>query len=139
MSETDWTVGEDGRSNTSKQFKKICGEVESLIRDSSHSLINGKVSDVARLIVANLAQKHNMVFNDSDTSDIEERINSAAAEFKMVTGKRPTTFYLGAKEFAHISNLWPVYMLDTDTGEEYKIYPICVSHESHIGFGIDQQ
>lgn len=56
----DWTVGTDGRSNTSLAFEQISTEVERIIRSDAPMLISGHADRTARLIVAHLAHKHGM-------------------------------------------------------------------------------
>lgn len=57
----DWTVDvKTGRSNSSKKFMELCGEVERLILSSGHALLNGQTSQTARLIMAQLAHLHGL-------------------------------------------------------------------------------
>lgn len=60
MSERDWTQDKAGRSNSSPEFLALVDEVESMIRGSAASLINGSVTQVARLIMAQLAHKYGL-------------------------------------------------------------------------------
>lgn len=62
MKKVDWTV-KDGRSNSSDEFLRLIDEVDSIIRDSGHSLIRGKTKSVARLIMAQLAHVHGLAPN----------------------------------------------------------------------------
>ena len=61
----DWTTGEDGVPNASAAFAKIADEVEAMIHESAHFLIDGRADEVARMIVARmivaqLAHKHGL-------------------------------------------------------------------------------
>lgn len=56
----DWTWDRKGRSNASPEFKRICDEVERLIRNDAFALISGNAGATARLIVAQLAHVHGM-------------------------------------------------------------------------------
>jgi transcriptional regulator with GAF, ATPase, and Fis domain len=55
-----WTTRDDGYSNASPAFMRICSEVERLIRSDAHSLIAGKADSTGRLIVAQLAHVHGL-------------------------------------------------------------------------------
>lgn len=57
----DWTMDESGRSNSSKEYLRLCAAVAELIRESGHALINGGVDRVAGLIMAQLAHVHRLV------------------------------------------------------------------------------
>lgn len=62
----DWTTDPVTKySNSSAEYKRLVKEVERLIRDSAHSLINGDVSCVAALIVSQLAHVHGLRPNDA--------------------------------------------------------------------------
>lgn len=65
----DWTYDKNGNSNSSEEFKKLCDEVERLIRSDAHSLISGNVASTARLIVAQLAHVHGLRPNTPSGSD----------------------------------------------------------------------
>ena len=54
MKRADWTA-QDGRTNSSPEFLRLCRVVERLIRDDAHRLIAGHADATARLIVAQLA------------------------------------------------------------------------------------
>jgi hypothetical protein len=57
----DWTADPaTGRTNSSEEYLRIVGEVERLIRESAHALINGGVWRTAALIVAQLAHVHHL-------------------------------------------------------------------------------
>lgn len=56
----DWTVGHEGRSNSSLGFHAVVDEVERLIRSDAHMLLSGRADKTARLIVAHLAHKFGM-------------------------------------------------------------------------------
>lgn len=56
----DWTQDKDGRANSSELFQGLVGEVDRLIKDSSHDLIAGQTRSVAGLILAQLAHKHGL-------------------------------------------------------------------------------
>ena len=56
----NWTVDIAGRSNNSDKYLRLVDEVDSLIRESAHSLLNGQSHSVAALIVAQLAHKHKL-------------------------------------------------------------------------------
>jgi hypothetical protein len=57
----DWTIDPaTSRSNSSPEFKKLCAEVERLIRGDAHQLINGRASMTAGLIMAHLAHVHHL-------------------------------------------------------------------------------
>lgn len=56
----DWTHDEQGRSNASKEFIRLCRVVECLIRNDAHALINGHADATARLIMAQLAHTQGM-------------------------------------------------------------------------------
>lgn len=58
--QTDWTRDENGRSNSSPRFIELCREVERLIRGDAHQLIQGRADRTARLVMAQLAHKHNV-------------------------------------------------------------------------------
>jgi hypothetical protein len=69
--ERNWTVDpKTGRSNSSEQFEAMVNEVESLIRGSGFSLINGRVGTVAQLIVAQLAHVHGLVPSDQQQAEL---------------------------------------------------------------------
>jgi len=55
----DWTE-KDGKSNSSDKYFEAVSAVNQLIQDSAHKLIGGYSHDVARLIVSQLAHKHNL-------------------------------------------------------------------------------
>ena len=57
----DWTRGPDGRSNNSQLFLDLCDDIERVIRNEAHALINGRADQTARLIVARMAHKHALV------------------------------------------------------------------------------
>jgi hypothetical protein len=61
----DWTVGPEGRSNTSARFLKLMSAVERLILDSGHDLIHGRANTVARVIMAQLAHVHGLAPKDA--------------------------------------------------------------------------
>lgn len=54
----NWTVAEDGRSNSSSTFLELVAETERIIRHSADALLSGNSFSVARLILGNLAHKH---------------------------------------------------------------------------------
>jgi transcriptional regulator with GAF, ATPase, and Fis domain len=56
----DWTWDAKGRSNSSPAFKKLCAEVELLIRAEAFTLIAGDAGSTARLIMAQLAHVHKL-------------------------------------------------------------------------------
>lgn len=56
----DWTVA-DGRTNSSPEYVRLCGEVERIIRDDAHTLMSGGADRTARLIMAQLAHKQHMI------------------------------------------------------------------------------
>jgi hypothetical protein len=57
----NWTVdAQTGASNSSAEFIKLVTEVEQIIRNGAHALINGQVNAVAGVIVATLAHKYGM-------------------------------------------------------------------------------
>jgi dihydroneopterin aldolase len=57
----EWTVDPDtGRSNSSAEYRRLCDEVERLIRSEAHSLISGRADVVAGLIMAQLAHRHGL-------------------------------------------------------------------------------
>lgn len=56
----DWTQDDEGRSNSSDLFLSLVGEVERLIRNDAHALLNGRVDQTARLVVAQLAHVHGL-------------------------------------------------------------------------------
>jgi len=56
--EKDWTVGEDGRFNSSAEFERLVGVVEQLLRD--HRL-GDSVRMRAGLIIAQLTHEHGLV------------------------------------------------------------------------------
>lgn len=60
IEDDDWTKAKNGRTNSSKQFLFLVSEVESIIRGGAHSLINGQVNQVARVIMAQLAHRHGL-------------------------------------------------------------------------------
>lgn len=55
-----WTCNENGVSNSSKEFQRLCDEVERLIRADAHSLISGNADSTARLIMAQLSHVHGL-------------------------------------------------------------------------------
>lgn len=55
---TDWTRVGPGKS--SRQFRDIVREVEDIIKNEGHALLNGKTERVARTIVLHLAHEHGM-------------------------------------------------------------------------------
>lgn len=55
----DWTA-KDGVSNSSEEYLRLVDIVERLIREDAHVLINGNVRETARLIMSQLAHKHNV-------------------------------------------------------------------------------
>jgi hypothetical protein len=57
---TDWTVGPDGRSNTSPEYLALQDEITELIRSSASALIYGNARGVAGLILARLSHVHGM-------------------------------------------------------------------------------
>lgn len=60
LSTSDWTVSDEGRSNSSAKFEEIVAEVERLIRGDAYKLIAGRADATARLIVAQLAHVHHL-------------------------------------------------------------------------------
>ena len=56
----DWTVGLDGRTNSSVEYLRIVEHVNMLIRSEAVALIHGNSITVARLIVSQLAHVYNM-------------------------------------------------------------------------------
>lgn len=56
----DWTSDENGRSNSSETFCKLCDEIERLIRNDAHSIVSGNAGSTARLIMAQLAHVHGL-------------------------------------------------------------------------------
>lgn len=61
----DWTMGPDGRANTSPRFEALCDEVARLIRGEAHSLIGGHTRSTAGLIMAQLAHVHGLAPRDA--------------------------------------------------------------------------
>jgi hypothetical protein len=60
--DVDWTIDKTtNNSNSSKLFNDLCTEVEQLIRNDAHILINGHAERTARLIMAQLAHKHKLI------------------------------------------------------------------------------
>jgi len=57
----DWTTSKTGHTNSSEKYNDIVDEVERLIYDSAHDIIHGNINQLSRLIVSQLAHKHNMV------------------------------------------------------------------------------
>lgn len=69
----DWTIDpKSHHTNSSPEFDQLCKEVERLIRDSAHSLINGQVGSVAGLIMAQLAHVHGMAPQSSKILGFKE-------------------------------------------------------------------
>lgn len=64
-----WTIGPEGRSNTSLAFQQVVAEVERLIRQDAHMLISGHAENTAGLIVAHLAHKHGMTVEVAHRGD----------------------------------------------------------------------
>lgn len=58
--QVDWTVGLDGRANSSAKFEYLVAEVTRLIRDDARMLITGHADATAGLIVAQLAHRHGL-------------------------------------------------------------------------------
>lgn len=65
---TDWTADEQGRSNSSQEFREIAAVVEEIIRGDAHMLIGGRADATARLIVANLSHRFGMTPSRKDRS-----------------------------------------------------------------------
>ena len=53
----DWTVGRDGRMNSSEEFREAVADVHDVL--ASHRL-GGDLAHTARLIVARLAHAHRL-------------------------------------------------------------------------------
>lgn len=60
MNEADWTVAEDGRSNSSELFVELCRQVERLIRGDASMIVAGRADATACLIMAQLAHVHGL-------------------------------------------------------------------------------
>lgn len=58
--EQGWTVGKDGRTNSSPLFEKLVDEVTNMIRDDAHQLLAGNAHMTARLILAQLTHVHGL-------------------------------------------------------------------------------
>jgi hypothetical protein len=58
--ERDWTCDRYGSPNSSLLFRKICKEVERIIRDDAHGLISGHADTTAQYIVSKLAHIYGM-------------------------------------------------------------------------------
>lgn len=59
--EVDWTVDPGThRSNSSPEFQQLASEVAGVIKAEACSLLDGRVEDVARLIMTRLAHKHGL-------------------------------------------------------------------------------
>ena len=60
--DVDWTLDKSTlRSNSSELFTDLCKEAESVIRDDAFALIGGRADLTARLIMAQLAHKHQLI------------------------------------------------------------------------------
>lgn len=57
MIRADWTVGDDGRANTSAAFMLLCDKVEAMLHNGAHTLINNGPAAMAGIIVAQLAHE----------------------------------------------------------------------------------
>ncbi len=75
----DWTVDvETGRSNSSTAFRDLVVDIERIIRDSAHSLINGRADNVAGSILAHLIHRHGLMmvsgFGVSEDGKVSGRV-----------------------------------------------------------------
>lgn len=55
----DWTM-RGGHTNSGREFTFLITEVERLVREGAHSLLNGRADQVARVIMAQLAHVHDV-------------------------------------------------------------------------------
>ena len=78
----DWTVGPDGRSNTSPEFVKICGVIEGIIRNSAFDLMGGRAGTTAGVIAAQLAHVHGFAPRGKLPGTLVEALRFAKYEFE---------------------------------------------------------
>ena len=62
----DWTIGKDGRINSSNEYLRLCDIVTEVVKESAHDLINGNTNKVSRLIVANLAHRCHISLSEQE-------------------------------------------------------------------------
>lgn len=60
MRPRDWTQDETGRSNSSRTFVRLQGEIARLIKADAHALLAGRADVTAGLILAQLAHVHGL-------------------------------------------------------------------------------
>lgn len=114
----DWTANTDGTSNSSDEFYRLAGAVGDLIQSRAHDIVGGKADRVARLIVANLAHRHDLaprtaVHRPDRLSDVVAWLKRRRDEFQADTGVDSTAtmaVYLALDE------LLDDYRLHADTG-----------------------
>jgi transcriptional regulator with XRE-family HTH domain len=85
----DWTVGADGRSNSSAAFVALRDAVERIIRDDSHTLISGRAGSTAGLIMAQLAHVHGL--RPADPPSGEAALVPARGHAERRAGPMPMT------------------------------------------------
>ena len=56
----DWTAGEDGRTNASGAYERLCREVDALLREGGHCLDRWWTAGKARLVMSQLAHVHGL-------------------------------------------------------------------------------
>lgn len=56
----NWTVGPEGRANTSERYLALSARVGEILRNSAHDLIAGRTDGVGALIMAQLAHKEGL-------------------------------------------------------------------------------
>lgn len=56
----EWTRSHDGTLNASRHFQHLVAAVEEVIKANGADLVNGRVNNVGRLIVANLVHHHGL-------------------------------------------------------------------------------
>jgi|HubBroStandDraft_1064217.scaffolds.fasta_scaffold76931_3 hypothetical protein len=76
----DWTVGDNGRANSSVAFSRIKARIAEIIVNSAHDLLRGNAETVAGLILAQLAHVHGLAPRGAVVPDPTPRVPADRAD-----------------------------------------------------------